>query len=98
MLAAYSPNRGFNMGTTKKDKLDKISKEYDFYMQNKDVLQKDYDNKYIALKDFKVITSSDSRLKVIEFMLEHDYKLGEFLVQLVSDTSDAVYRVYSRVP
>ena len=41
--------------------MDKLSEEYDFYNKNKSILQKDYNNKYIALKNKKVITSGDSQ-------------------------------------
>ena len=30
-------------------------------------------------------------------MLENKHKLGNFLVHLVSDTSDAIHRYYSRI-
>ncbi len=77
--------------------MDKLSKEYDFYKKNKHILQKNYDNKYIALKNGKVITSGDSKPQVVDYMLKNNHRLGDFLVHLVSDTSDLIYRYHSRV-
>ncbi len=77
--------------------MDKISKEYDYYLKNKEILQKDYNNKYIVLKDCKVITSGDSKEQVVHYMLKKKYNLGEFLVHLVSNNSDVIHRYYSRV-
>ncbi len=77
--------------------MDKISQAHDYYLKNKDILQKDYNNQYIAIKDCKVITSGDSKEQVVKYMLENKHKLGDFLVHLVSDTSDAIHRYYSRI-
>ncbi len=77
--------------------MDKLSNEYAFYKKNKPALKEKYDNKYIALKDNKVITSADSRQEAVKYMLDNDYILGEFLVHLVSDDSDIVHKFPSRI-
>ena len=76
---------------------DYLDKEYQFYINNKTDLQAEYNNKYIALQDCKVVKSGNTKKEVIDAMLEEDYKLGEFLVHLVSSESDIVQRYYSRV-
>ena len=77
--------------------MDKISQEYDYYTKNKQILKEKYDNKYIAIKDCKVVMSGDSKKQVLDNMLKKNHNLGDFIVHLVSDTSDVVHRLYSRV-
>lgn len=76
---------------------DQLSKEYNYYKSHKEELQKEYNNQYVALKDCKVVVSGSNKEQIVREMMSKGYKLGEFLVHLVSDDSEVVQRFYSRV-
>jgi hypothetical protein len=60
---------------------DKLDKEFDYYIKNQEELVKQYQGKYIVIKDEKVIGSFDKQIMAIrETMKTH--KIGTFLVQL----------------
>ena len=77
--------------------LDQLSKEYDFYKSHKPDLLEKYSERYIVLKDQKVVISGKNKEELVKMMLRKGYKLGEFLVHFVSPDSDVVQRYYSRV-
>lgn len=74
----------------------KLLKEFEYYLENKKELVSEYKDKFIVLKDGKVIGSYPTREEAIEnISKEHD--LGTFLVQLVTEGEEQVQRFYSRV-
>ena len=74
-----------------------LKAEYDFYLNNKKELMKKYKDKYVAIQGTKVIGSGEDKVETVKRLMYDGYKLGEFLVHLVSKDSDEVQRFYSRV-
>jgi len=74
-----------------------LQMEYDFYQSHKDQIKEKYNNQYVAIKDCEIKHHGQKKEEVIRHMLNKNYKLGEFLVHLVSDNSDIIQRYYSRV-
>ena len=70
---------------------------FQFYLDHQEELVKEYDGKFIAIKDGKVIGSFDDELEAVEVASkEHD--IGTFLVQRVSPGESAYSQTfYSRV-
>ena len=60
-----------------------LQPEFEFYLAHQDELVKQYDGRYIAIKDQAVLAAYDSELiAVTETQKSHE--LGTFLVQKVS--------------
>jgi len=77
--------------------IDALKKEYDYYLSNKDKIMKNYKDQYVAIKNCKIKHHGKNEEEVIKYMLNKNFKLGEFLVHLVSEDSDIIQRYSSRV-
>ena len=74
-----------------------LEKEFDYYLANQDELVKQFDGKYIVIKDCRVIGEYGDELEAIE-TTQKDHELGTFLVQYVSPGEEAyTQRFHSRV-
>ncbi len=57
-----------------------LEKEFKYYVDNQDKLVKNYNGKYIVIKDSQLIGSYDTEWEAIEKTSE-EYELGTFLVK-----------------
>ena len=65
-----------------------LEKEFNYYLDHQDELVKQYDGKFIVIKDNEVIAVFDSEIDAInETAKEHE--LGTFLVQKCESGSEA---------
>ena len=74
-----------------------IDKEYEYYKKNKAELLKKYNDKYVAIKNGKVVMHGDDKIELVKKMIAKKHKLGDFLVHLVSRDSDVIYRIHPRI-
>ncbi len=61
-----------------------LEQEFQFYLDNQDELVKEYDGKFIVIKDGKVLRAYDDELTAVT-ETEKSHELGTFLVQKVSE-------------
>ncbi|MBU0478162.1 hypothetical protein KKC91_06310 [bacterium] len=74
-----------------------LEREYKYYQNNKDSIIKKYKNQFVVIKDSKIIGAYSSREEALKESVK-EYKLGEFLIQEVSDKkNEQIQRFYSRV-
>lgn len=71
----------------------KLEKEFDYYLKNQDKLVNDYNGKFIAIKDCKVIGAYDSEMDAIK-QTSKDHELGTFLVQKCEPGSESYTQTY----
>lgn len=57
-----------------------LEKEFKFYLDNQKDLLKEYLNKYIIIKEQKVVASFDSKQEAYDYATEK-FELGTFLIQ-----------------
>ena len=57
-----------------------LEKEFKYYIDNQDILVNQYLNKFIVIKDSKVIGSYDSNIDAYDETIKTE-KLGTFLIQ-----------------
>ena len=69
------------------------SKNYIFYLKNKDSYLKDYQGKYILIYDEEFKDCFDTFNKACKKALENNYKLGNFLVQKCSEKPKRIRRI-----
>ncbi len=62
------------------DYFSKLKREFEYYLEHQDELVKDYDGKFVVIKDLHVIGSFDSALEAVEKTSEQ-HERGTFLVQ-----------------
>ncbi len=67
--------------------------QFDFYLKNQEELLKEYEGKFIVIKDCKVIGAYDSEAEAIQETTRH-HKLGTFIVQECQPGSDAHTQVF----
>ena len=79
------------------DTLSTLAKEYEFVQNNLQSLQKNYANRFIAIKDGAVEASGDNKIAVVRDMLSEGFGLGTFLVHLIRLERDLVHRYRSRI-
>lgn len=60
--------------------MSKLEKEFKYYLEHQDEFVKDYNGKFIVIKDYEVIGAFDSALEAVEKVTEQ-HELGTFLVQ-----------------
>lgn len=74
-----------------------LEQEFKFYLDNQDSLVKEYDGKYIVIKDQAVIGVYDDELEAIE-ETQKTHEMGTFLIQKVAPGDEAYTQTYhSRV-
>ena len=77
--------------------MEKLEREFKYYIEHQDELVEKYNGKFIVIKDCKVIGAFDSELEAIEKTAEQ-YELGTFLVQKCEPGSESYTQTYhSRV-
>lgn len=57
-----------------------LEKEFKFYLDNQKDLLKEFLNKYIIIKEQKVVASFDSKQEAYDYATEK-FELGSFLIQ-----------------
>ena len=74
-----------------------LDREYQYYLNNKEELLKDYNGKYIVISEDKVIGVYESEdIAYFETIKEH--KLGTFLIKLCEpDDMSQIHTYHSRV-
>jgi hypothetical protein len=74
-----------------------LGKEFQYYLENQDELVKQYNGKFIVIKDCSVIGVYDGELEAIE-NTQIKYELGTFLVQKCEPGKNGYSQTYqSRV-
>ena len=74
-----------------------LEKEFEYYLDHQDELVKEYNGKYIVIKNNKVIGAFNTEIEAIEKTAEK-HELGTFLVQKCEPGVEAYTQTYhSRV-
>ena len=77
--------------------MDKLEREFNYYLSHQDELVKKYNRKFIVIKDGSVIGAYDSELEAVETTAQH-HELGTFLVQKCEPGTESYTQSYhSRV-
>ncbi len=77
--------------------MEKLEKEFNYYLEHQDELVEKYNGKFVVIKDCNVIGAFDSELEAINTTSEQ-YELGTFLVQKCEPGSESYTQTYhSRV-
>lgn len=77
--------------------MEKLEKEFNYYVEHQDELVKKYNGKFIVIKDCHVIGAFDSELEAIKKTTDK-YELGTFLVQKCEPGEQSYTQTYhSRV-
>lgn len=70
-----------------------LEKEFQYYLDHQDELVKEYDGKFIVIKDGKVLGNYDDELTAVT-ETEKSHELGSFLVQKVSEGDSAYSQTF----
>jgi hypothetical protein len=74
-----------------------LEKEFKYYLEHQEELVKQYNGKFIVIKDLEVIGTYDSELEAVQKSAEK-HELGTFLVQKCEPGSESYRQMYhSRV-
>ena len=77
--------------------MERVEKEFKYYLEHQDELVKKYNERFIVIKDCAVIGVFDSELEAVEKTAEK-YELGTFLVQKCEPGIESYTQTYhSRV-
>lgn len=77
--------------------VEKLEKEFKYYLEHQDELVKKYNGKFIVIKNCEVIGVFDSELEAVNKTAEK-YELGTFLVQKCEPGTESYTQTYhSRV-
>ncbi len=77
--------------------MEKLEKEFNYYLEHQDELIKEYNGKFIVIKDDTVIGEYESELEAVEEASKR-HELGTFLVQKCVPGSESYTHTYhSRV-
>ena len=77
--------------------MEKLEKEFNYYLEHQDELIKEYNGKFIVIKDDAVIGEYESELEAVEETSKR-HELGTFLVQKCVPGSESYTHTYhSRV-
>ena len=71
-----------------------LVKNFEWYKAELATLAKKYSEKYIAIKDCKVLGAYDTFLSAIEKTEAQGYERGTFIVQLAKNDPSAYTRIY----
>jgi len=73
-----------------------LKREFEWYLENQELLVKQYDGRFVAIKNCRVVGSYDDQLTAISETAKTE-ELGTFLVQKVEPGSGAYNQTfYSR--
>jgi hypothetical protein len=74
-----------------------LKREFDFYLDHQDEFVKQYNGRFIVIKNCEVIGSFDSEIEAIKSTMK-EHELGTFLVQKVEPGRESYTQTYhSRV-
>ena len=77
--------------------MEKLEKEFKYYLEHQEELVKKNDGKFIVIKDYEIIGAFDSALEAVEKVTEQ-HELGTFLVQKCEPGAESYTQTYhSRV-
>ena len=77
--------------------MEKLEKEFNYYLEHQDELIREYNGKFIVIKDDAVIGEYESELEAVEETSKR-HELGTFLVQKCVPGSESYTHTYhSRV-
>ena len=74
--------------------MEKLEKEFKYYLEHQGELVKKYNGKFIVIKDCEVIGVFDSELEAVEKTAEK-YELGTFLVQKCEPGAESYTHTYN---
>ena len=76
-----------------------LKKDFDYYLEHKQTFVKDekYYGKYVVIKNENIIGAYDTENQAIDDMLKKNYKLGEFIVQIVRENDGTSVSCVSNV-
>ena len=75
----------------------RLKKEFNYYLEHQDELVKEYNGKFIVIKDHKVLGAFASALEAVE-KTRKQHELGTFLVQKCESGNESYTQTYhSRV-
>ena len=70
-----------------------LKKEFEYYLQHQDELVKQYNGKYIVIKDSVIIDAYASELEAVTITLR-EHELGTFLVQKCEPGTSSYTQTY----
>lgn len=77
---------------------DKLRKEFEYFNGNKDFFIKNYNGRFVVLKEHAVICEGATRAEALKKALNQGHELGTFLVQhVIRGDEETVQRFHSRV-
>jgi hypothetical protein len=71
----------------------KLEKEFKYYIENQGALIKEYNGKFIVIKECEVIGAYDSEIEAIDITMKN-HELGTFLVQKVEPGKESYRQMY----
>lgn len=71
-----------------------LEKEFRYYIEHQDELVKEYEGKYIVIKDCQVIGAYDSELEAVEGAREQ-FEMGTFLIQKCEPGRNSYTQTYN---
>lgn len=75
-----------------------LQKEFEYYLNHRDELIKQFEGKVVIIKDQKVRGAYDNELSAIADAKKQELKLGSFLVQRVAKDAESYQQTFhSRV-
>ena len=75
-----------------------LEKEFEYFKKHHDELYRQYPNKYLVIKEDKVIYTADTFEDALNLAVTGGHQVGEFLVQLCSEGDGAYTQIFhSRV-
>jgi hypothetical protein len=77
--------------------MEQLKKEFEYYIAHQDELVKQYNGKYVVIKDYTIIGAYDTELEAVQ-KTSLNHELGTFLVQKCEPGSNSYTQTYhSRV-
>ena len=74
-----------------------LEKAFEYYLEHQEELVKEYNGKFIVIKDQKILGAYDSEIEAIETTTK-EHEMGTFLVQKCEPGSESYTQTYhSRV-
>jgi len=74
--------------------VEKLEKEFKYYLEHQDELVREYNGKFVVIKDCEVIDVFDSELEAVEKTAEK-HELGTFLVQKCEPGNESYTHTYN---
>jgi len=66
-------------------KFKRYTRDYNWVQDNRDRLKEKYNNKYIAVKNFKVHYTADTMPEMVRKILESGDEVGDFIIEFITD-------------